>query len=84
MKESEREGQRRNFVLILEEAQMFMKRQQKSVVEILEFFALQGRFFGVSLGILSQKTHTVTFCYIKSGAYIYSRSHEWRGRPKLD
>jgi hypothetical protein len=47
-----------NYVMIFEEAQMFTHPERAGELSsgsMLRFFALQGRFFGVSVGLVSQK-----------------------------
>jgi hypothetical protein len=47
-----------NFVMCFEEAQMFTRPEREtgtSSGSMLRFFALQGRFFGVGIGLISQK-----------------------------
>jgi hypothetical protein len=62
-----------NFVMIFEEAQMFTKSEHASELSagsMLRFFALQGRFFGVSVGLVSQKPSLLD-ATITSQAHTY-------------
>jgi hypothetical protein len=62
-----------NFVMCFEEAQMFTRPEREagtSSGSMLRFFALQGRFFGVGIGLISQKPSLLD-ATITSQAHTY-------------